>query len=276
MRVDLIRRLVTSLFFLPALIVIAREGGGYYLILIETGIGIGTYEFLTMLEGRGMKPYKMLGTFCALLLGWTAFYQSYLFTYLTFTILLLALSMTELSRSTKEQAINHIATTIFGAMYVGWLMSHLVLLRELPYAMGQVYAAGTGYALLPFVLTWSCDSAAYFFGMKFGKHKLLPRISPAKSWEGAIGGGCFAVIAGFIYQQIYAHFLSWFDILVLGVSVGVLAQVGDLVESLIKRDADIKDVAATIPGHGGILDRFDSLLFTAPMIYYYLRFFAAR
>ena len=276
MSANLLRRLVTALVFLPALVLIAREGGGYYLALIGLGIGIGTYEFLTMLEARGMKPYKVLGTFCALLLGWTAFYQSYLFTYLTFTILLLALSITELSRGTKEQAINHIATTIFGAMYVGWLMSHLVLLRELPYAMGQTYSTGTGYALLPFVLTWSCDSMAYFFGIKFGKHKLLPRISPEKSWEGAIGGVVFAVVAGFVYQQIYAHFLSWFDILVLGVSVGILAQVGDLVESLIKRDAHMKDAATTIPGHGGVLDRFDSLLFTAPMIYYYLRFFAAR
>ena len=276
MSANLLRRLVTASVFLPALVIIAWAGKGYYLVLRGLGIGIGTYEFLTMLEARGMKPYKVLGTFCALLLGGTAFYQSYLFTYLTFTILLLALSITELSRGTKEQAINHIATTIFGAMYVGWLMSHLVLLRELPYAMGQTYSTGTGYALLPFVLTWSCDSAAYFFGIKFGRHKLLPRVSPEKSWEGAIGGVVFAVVAGFVYQQVYAHFLSWFDILVLGVSVGVLAQVGDLVESLIKRDADMKDAAATIPGHGGVLDRFDSLLFTAPMIYYYLRFFAAR
>ncbi len=276
MRANLLRRVVTALVFLPVLVIVARAGGGYYLVLIGLGIGIGTYEFLTMLEARGMKPYKVLGTFCALLLGWTAFYQSYLFTYLTFTILLLALSITELSRRIEEQAINHIATTIFGAMYVGWLMSHLVLLRELPYAMGQIYSTGTAYALLPFVLTWSCDSAAYFFGIKFGKHKLLPRISPEKSWEGAIGGVLFAVVAGFVYQQVYAHFLSWFDIFVLGISVGVLAQVGDLVESLIKRDADMKDAGATIPGHGGVLDRFDSLLFTAPMIYYYLRFFAAR
>jgi phosphatidate cytidylyltransferase len=229
-----------------------------------------------MLESRQMKPYKMLGVFCALLLGWTAFYQSYLFTYLVLTILLVALSVSELSRSVKEQAINHISGTIFGAMYVGWLMSHLVLLRELPRAMDQPYSMGTGYALLPFVLTWTCDSAAYFFGMKFGKHKLLPRISPAKSWEGAFAGACFAVISAFVYKEVYAGFLTWFDCMALGLMTGVLAQVGDLVESLMKRDVDMKDVSSTIPGHGGILDRFDSLLFTAPMTYYFLRFFAAR
>lgn len=276
MSTNLARRIVTSCLFLPVLILIAREGGIYYLILIELGIGIGTYEFFTMLEARKLAPYKILGTFCALLLGLTAFRQSYLFTYLIITILLLALSISELSRAKNQQAINHISATIFGAMYVGWLMSHLVLLRELPHAMGQPYSAGTGYALLPFVLTWSCDTFAYFFGMRFGRHKLLPRISPGKSWEGSIAGGVFAIIAAFIYQQIYAHFLSWFDCVMLGVLTGVLAQVGDLVESLLKRDAEVKDVSATIPGHGGILDRFDSLLFTAPMMYYYLRFFAAR
>ena len=276
MKANLSRRIVTSVLFLPALVLIAKEGSIYYLILIETGIGIGTYEFFGMLEARKLAPYKTLGTFCALLLGLTAYYQSYLFTYLILTILLLALSISELSRSKNQQAINHISATIFGAMYVGWLMSHLVLLRELPYAMNQSYSAGTGYALLPFVLTWSCDTIAYVFGTKFGRHKLLPRISPGKSWEGAIAGGCAAVMAAFVYQQIYGHFLSWFDCVVLGTFTGVLAQVGDLVESLLKRDAEVKDVSTTIPGHGGVLDRFDSLLFTAPMMYYYLRFFAAR
>ena len=273
---NLARRITTSFLFLPALVVIAREGGIYYLVLIELGIGIGTVEFFAMLEARKLAPYKTLGTFCALLLGLTAFHQSYLFTYLVLTILLLALSISELSRARNEQAINHISATIFGAMYVGWLMSHLVLLRELPYAMGQIYSAGTGYALLPFVLTWSCDTTAYLFGIRFGRHKLLPRISPGKSWEGAVAGGCFAVVAAFVYQQRYAHFLSWFDCVMLGLLTGVLAQVGDLVESLLKRDAELKDVSGTIPGHGGVLDRFDSLLFTAPMVYYYLRFFAAR
>jgi phosphatidate cytidylyltransferase len=273
---NLTRRIVTSVLFLPVLVYIAGEGGIYYLILIEMGIGIGTYEFFGMLEARKLAPYKTLGTFCALLLGLTAYHQSSLFTYLILTILLLALSISELSRCKNEQAINNISATIFGAMYVGWLMSHLVLLRELPFAMDQPYSSGTGYALLPFVLTWSCDSVAYFFGTKFGKHKLMPRISPGKSWEGAVAGGCAAVIAAFVYQQWYAHFLSWFDCVVLGAFTGVLAQVGDLVESLLKRDAEVKDVSATIPGHGGVLDRFDSLLFTAPMMYYYLRFFAAR
>lgn len=276
MSANLRRRLITSFLFLPALVIIAWKGGIHYLVLIELGIGIGAFEFFAMLEARKLAPYKMLGIFCALLLGLTAFRQSYLFTYLILTILLLALSISELSRLKNEQAINNISATIFGAMYVGWLMSHLVLLRELPHAMGQPYSAGTGYALLPFVLTWSCDSMAYFFGMRFGKHKLLPRISPGKSWEGAAAGAFFAVVAAFIYQQIYAHFLSWFDCVVLGAFTGILAQVGDLVESLIKRDAEVKDVSATIPGHGGVLDRFDSLLFTAPMMYYYLRFFAAR
>ena len=135
---------------------------------------------------------------------------------------------------------------------------------------------GTSLALLPFVLTWSNDSAAFFVGRKIGKIKFFPAVSPKKTWEGVIGGAITTIIAAFVYHYLYASYLSWFDCVTLGIGVGIIAPIGDLVESMIKRDVKIKDASSTIPGHGGFLDRFDSLLFTAPLIYYYLRFFAVR
>lgn len=288
---DLVYRLVTSFLFIPALIVIAStdsvtyfingrtfdvSGGVFFLLLIELGIGIGAWEFFTILEAKGMKPYKRLGTFSALLLGLTSYFQSYLFTILIFTSLIMVLSISELFRRSLDRAIEHISTTLFGVLYLGWLFSHLVLLRELPTAVGRPYQLGASFCLLPFALTWPCDTTAYFIGKKWGKHKLIPRVSPKKSWEGAVGGGLFAIIAAFIYRWWYAAYLSVGDCLFLGVAVAFLAQVGDLVESLVKRDARLKDVSGTIPGHGGVLDRFDSILFTAPFLYYYLKFFAAR
>jgi phosphatidate cytidylyltransferase len=135
---------------------------------------------------------------------------------------------------------------------------------------------GTSLALLPFVLTWSNDSAAFFVGRKIGKTKFFPVVSPKKTWEGVIGGAIATIITAFIYHYLYASYLSWFDCVTLGIGVGIVAPIGDLVESMIKRDVKIKDASSTIPGHGGFLDRFDSLLFTAPLIYYYLRFFAVR
>ncbi len=289
---DLVYRLVTSFLFIPALIIIAYtdsvtyhlfsgrslevSGGVFFLLLIELGIGIGAWEFFTILEAKGMRPYKKLGTFSALLLGLTSYFQNYLAHLLILTCLVLILSLSELFRRSLDRAIEHISSTLFGVLYLGWLFSHLVLLRELPTAVGRPYHLGGSFCLLPFVLTWPCDTAAYFVGRKWGKHKLIPRVSPEKSWEGAFGGAFMAMVAAFIYRRGWAPYLSLGDCIFLGVAVPFLAQVGDLVESLIKRDAKLKDVSGTIPGHGGILDRFDSMLFTAPFLYYYLRFFAAR
>lgn len=277
--------MITSFLFIPALIYIAWAGGIYYLILIELGIFLGTYEFFDILRAKGLRPYKSLGILAAIVLGLNSYYQSHIFTFLTPAGLLFAVSIAELFRKEQNDAIFHISSTLFGVIYVGWLFSHLILLNNMPavlplkdyYNIFHIrIKLSTSFALLPFVLTWTNDSMAYFIGKRFGRHSFFSRISPKKTWEGVIGGGVASVIAAFIYQQIYAPYLSWFDCVVLGVLVAYLAPIGDLVESMIKRDVKLKDSSAIIPGHGGFLDRFDSILFTAPVIYYYLRFFAAR
>jgi phosphatidate cytidylyltransferase len=126
-------------------------------------------------------------------------------------------------------------------------------------------------------MAWGCDTGGYFVGMVLGRRKLFPRVSPAKSVEGAIGGFVTAVGAAFLGRAWFVRdpwgepILSVSQTLALGALVGVGSQLGDLVESLIKRDAHVKDTSDTIPGHGGVLDRFDSLLFSAPVTYYFLR-----
>ena len=272
MNKNLRNRLITSFLFIPVIIFITVHGSIPYLILIETGIGIGVYEFFKILEAKGIRPYKSLGIASALLLGWSAYSQSYLYTFLILTVLLFVLSIAEFSRKDPSVAILHISTTFYGILYVGWLTSHLILLRELPKATGEVYSLGGSYALLPFVLAWSYDTTAFFIGTRFGRFKILPRISPAKSWEGSIAGLLACLIAVFIYKWFYASYLTYLDLIVLGVGCSFLAQMGDLVESLIKRDAKVKNASEVIPGHGGFLDRLDSILFVAPMVYYYLRF----
>ena len=120
-----------------------------------------------------------------------------------------------------------------------------------------------------FVSIWICDSAAYFIGSAYGLHKLMPRVSPKKSWEGAIAGFVFAVIGMIAARELVLEFLELRDAIAIGLIVGAFGQIGDLVESLLKRDNHVKDSSSIIPGHGGILDRFDSLLFTAPIVYLY-------
>lgn len=191
----------------------------------------------------------------------------------------------ELFKRNKEEAIFHISGTVFGVVYVGWLLSHLILLSQMPDVLepltyknifGIKIRLGTSLALLPFALTWTNDAMAFFVGKRFGKKKFFPSVSPKKTWEGVMGGAFAAIISAFIYHYLYASYLSWFDCVVLGSGVAIVAPIGDLVESMIKRDVKLKDASTTIPGHGGFLDRFDSMLFTAPLIYYYLRFFAVR
>jgi phosphatidate cytidylyltransferase len=292
---NLFLRVVSSFIFLPFLVVVAWLGGVYYLILIEIGVWLGVREFFNILEKRGLKPYKKLGIIATLLLVWTSYFASHLFTFFVITMLFFIVSTVELSRKSLDRAIYHISATLFGVFYVGWLMSHLILLRQVPVFIfygdimselknfhfiyfhpykifSKEYLTGTMYTLLPFILAWTNDTGAYFAGKKFGKHKMFERISPGKSWEGVGGGAIFCLIGIIVVKIWFAEWLRWIDalmLLILGVGGAVC---GDLVESLLKRDAKMKDAGDVIPGHGGFLDRFDSVLFIAPLVYYYLRF----
>ncbi|MCK4576271.1 phosphatidate cytidylyltransferase [candidate division WOR-3 bacterium] len=276
-KTNIVYRLITAFLFIPAFIFIIYKGGVYFLILIELGIFIGTFEFYDILRAKKMQPYKKIGITAAIILCLTAYFQSYVFTYFTFTMLIIMLSISELFRKEQDSSINHIATTIFGILYISWLLSHLISLRELPTVTGRDYSIGATYVLIPFCIGWGYDTGAFFIGKKFGKRKLLERVSPSKTWEGAIGGFLLSLCFLFAYQQLFRlTYLTNFDVIILALIGSGLAQAGDFVESLIKRDAKIKDSALYIPGHGGILDRFDSILFVAPFVYYFLRFFAER
>jgi phosphatidate cytidylyltransferase len=121
-------------------------------------------------------------------------------------------------------------------------------------------------------MIWVCDSAAYYIGSAFGKHKLFPRVSPNKSWEGAIAGFIFAVVTAVAAKYLLLDYLRTDQAVILGIIVGIFGQLGDLFESLLKRDAGVKDSSNLIPGHGGVLDRFDSLLVVSPLVYLYLDF----
>jgi phosphatidate cytidylyltransferase len=157
-----------------------------------------------------------------------------------------------------------ISASVFSFLYAGWLLAHLIILRKLP--------DGFDYVLLVLVCTWSTDTFAYFIGVNFGKHKLAPILSPKKSVEGSAGGMAGSIIAAVIIGLIVAK-ISLMHYVIIGLLVGILGQVGDLAESALKRMAGVKDSGNIIPGHGGILDRFDSLYITAPVVCYYVKLF---
>ncbi|MBI4707398.1 MAG: phosphatidate cytidylyltransferase [Candidatus Omnitrophica bacterium] len=231
-------------------------------VFITLFIIAGLYEFFTMLETKGLKIYKYVGIAVGALIplsmifrfeptkGWELFF---------IVLLLLFLILMQFRRRNNSGVVVDISTTLFGILYVSWFMSFLIKIRFMP----------DGLSLLAAVLliTKLGDIGAYLVGVKFGKKLLMPRISPKKTVEGALGGLLFSVI-GALISKGFLHF-SYLHLIGLGVCFGILGQLGDLSESLIKRDCQVKDSGAILPGMGGILDEIDSLLFTAPVFYFY-------
>ncbi len=265
-------RVIASIVFIPCLYVITNKGGYHFLALIDIVILIGIWEFYCMMEWKGIHPYKGIGILCALALSWYVFFSNGIYANLFLTLVLIAIMCLELTRKNEKMAVYHISTTILGVIYVSFLGSHLILLRELPLSIGIDYSFGSSFVFLAFIVTWAGDTSAYIVGMLIGKHPLLPRVSEKKTWEGAFGGAFFSLISAFIAKYTFASYLETWHAFAIGVIAAFIGQLGDLVESMIKRDAEIKDASTTIPGHGGVLDRFDSLLFSSPLIYYFLKF----
>ena len=269
-------RLWSAVVFLPLLVLLARLGGLVYLGFTLLFIGLALREFYLMMASKGFFPHWKSGYVAAFLLPIGVYARQR--THQTeewhlaglITVLLVAMLLAELRRGASKQTLVNTSATLLGVLYIGWLGAHVVALRELPWSLSVSYAQGMSMALLPFFLAWTCDTAAYTVGRAWGRHRLAPGVSPGKSVEGAIAGLGAAILAAAIARVWFAPYLTVTAALTLGLLVGVFAQLGDLVESLLKRDADTKQSSSLIPGHGGVLDRFDSILFAAPLVYYFL------
>lgn len=269
----LLLRILMAVLFLPCVILITRRGDLHFLFLVDLILWTGMLEFYRLLEKRGFRPFKGVGIACGLAISWYAYFRAGMYVNFLLALALLLLMTVELTRRSIEQAVVEISSTVFGVLYVGWLGSHFILLRELPRLAGLDYELGFRFVLLGIVLTWSCDTGAYFVGRAIGRTPLLPRVSPQKSREGAVGGIAFALLAGWICQRTFADYLSLPMAMWTALVAALAGITGDLVESVMKRDLHVKDTAHLIPGHGGTLDRFDSLFFSMPLIYYFHKFF---
>lgn len=193
---------------------------------------------------------------------------------LVLTLVILVGLIVELARPTHADALPDWALTLAGALYVGWLFSHLILLRALatPLRAGPLtplnLSSGAAWVYLVLAITWLQDTVAYFVGRRWGRHKMAPILSPKKTWEGAIGGLVGAIAGAVLCVPLFGLPITLGAGALLGVVGGIVGPLGDLCESLIKRRVGLKDAGNLIPGHGGLLDRVDSLLFTAPVLFY--------
>ena len=260
-------RIIVSVIAIPA-IVLACYFGEYYFFAFVLGIGIiSYYEFWLFVKNKDINANLIVGIISVGMII-TNSYNSFIDYYPLLITILLLLTFIELFRN-KNSAIINLGTSLLGILYFGFFASALLSIREL-YQVD--YTQGGLLIISIFASIWICDSAAFFGGTALGKHKLFPRVSPNKSWEGAIFGLLFAVMSMVVLKAIVLDFLSWFDVISVGLIVGIIGQIGDLIESLFKRDAGVKDSSALIPGHGGIFDRFDSLLYSAPAVLLYIKY----
>ena len=255
---------------------------GFFAILAAVGLA-GLWEFYRMLDHKGLPNFKVVGMVCgAVMLSGSFFYyrsvgpsQSYDWEMISLVGFLLTVFTRQLFKGLQEVSpLPTMAFTLFGLLYVIWMFNFVnKIVYALPRAAdGQV--TGQFYVLYLIVVTKFSDMGAYVTGSLIGKHKLVPHISPKKTWEGFFGALAFSLLGS--YGMLYlmpSHLsrLDWTHATVLGLLLGFAAIVGDLAESILKRSTDTKDSGHFLPGIGGALDLIDSILFTAPLLFFYLR-----
>jgi phosphatidate cytidylyltransferase len=286
---DLSKRLLTAAVLIPLVIGIVVAGGYLYLSAVLIFGLLAQREFYQLIEDKGARPLVGLGlVFGAAVIG-VAFLGDEYLAMLLMTASLLTLMVAQLRKAQITEALASISGTFFGVFYVAWLISHAVLLRRFHNVMLARHDAAellyleitpqTGVFLMIFALTVvvGCDAGAYFAGRAWGRRKLAPEISPNKSVEGALGGLFAGTLCGVIVKGLFdqlwpelSALLIWEVTIPFAVVLCIVGVIGDLVESLLKRDADVKDTGALLPGMGGVLDRIDAPLLALPVMYYML------
>jgi phosphatidate cytidylyltransferase len=273
-------RVLVALVAIPVGMVLI-VAGGWALALLLGGIAVAAaLEFYRLVGQKDVQALRVIGGLIAalfVLLGAidpSAGPEGAGYTLLLVLAIMATATVAIWARGVAGQPLLSFSTTLTGAIYTGGLLSFALFLRHLPGNSGSWH--GTALLLTPVLLTWASDTAAYFVGRKWGTRKLIPSVSPGKTVQGATGAVVGTVLVAIAYSYLLASFptyrLEVWQAALLGVLVSVAAQTGDLAESLFKRDAGVKDSGTLLPGHGGALDRFDSLFFTLPLGYYFFRF----
>jgi len=256
----LLQRVLSAIVLIPITLLATYFGGVWFFALVAVAALLAGYEYYRLLQHGGHRPAYLLGLTLIFLFLLDARYPGRRVAGGGMALISMLLMTWQVFQANAPGALTNWALNLAGAVYVGWGASHFVALRELD--------KGLYWIALLFAITWVCDSAAYFAGRSMGAHSFFPKISPKKTREGAVAG----VIAGIATSVIMGFIipLPWYHALAIGVLASLGSTFGDLSESVIKRQIGVKDSSNLIPGHGGMLDRIDSLLFNAVIIFYYM------
>jgi phosphatidate cytidylyltransferase len=271
------KRILTAICALPILLYTVWSDIPYFFVaLASIAILLALHEFYNLASKTNCRPFAVCGYVAALCV-----IACFVFNFITsitavMTALTIVSLMAALSRPEEmNESLASVAATVFGVAYVallaGFLIGVRVMFNKEP-AMIMPHPAAKLLTMF-FAMVMLTDTGAYYTGRSIGRHKLAPRISPGKTIEGAVGGFIAAIITGPLCRLIFFPEIPLLHAALLGALIGIIGQVGDLAESMLKRGADVKDSGTLLPGHGGMLDRVDSILFCAPLLYYYARIF---
>jgi phosphatidate cytidylyltransferase len=289
---ELPARLLTAAVLVPLVVYLVVIGGLPYLAAVIFFVVLGQLEFYRLIEEKGAHPLVNYGLVGGAALPLVAYLGSEYHATILMTATLLAVMIRQVGKAQIAEALVSISGTFFGVFYVGWLLAHAVVLRNFHSAVIAHYGPlgaerlgivpETGIFLMIFCLAAVvlCDAGAYFAGRRFGRRKLAPRISPGKTVEGAVGGLALGMLGALAAKGVFDLFwpplsapLGWGAAAAMGFAVSLAGMIGDLVESLLKRDARTKDSGQLLPGMGGIMDRIDSPLLGIPVMYYLMLFY---
>ena len=270
---SLARRIVTSalVLALAGLVMFAFPAWAFTL-LASIMISIALKEFFSMAGKKGIVVYEYFGITIGALIPLIIYFQKGLEGYFALepffiVIACLFIFVLQFIRRDSANAVSSIAVTLFGLLYIAWFFSFFVKLKFMP--------GGTLLVAFVILVTKMGDVGAYFVGNMIGRHSLIPRISPNKTVEGTLGGLAFSLVTA-VVSKSYLPSFPYGHLIALGILLGILALIGDLAESLLKRDCGVKDSGTSLSGFGGMLDLIDSLLFTAPIFYFYVEVLMKR
>jgi phosphatidate cytidylyltransferase len=259
-------RALSAAVLIPLVAGLTYAGGWLLAAALFIVVMLAAYEFFRLMEQAGYRPALVASGLVMASLLTVARFPSLNLLGLALAASIMLTLIWQLLRPPEGNPTQSWALTLGAALWLGWLISHFVLLRDLSPAFGL--GTGTRWVALVFLVTWINDTAAYFVGKAIGRHPCSPYLSPKKTWEGTVGGW----IGGLAATMLLGYWLvglPWIHGLALGVLVATVAPFGDLAKSMVKRQMGVKDFSSLIPGHGGMFDRIDSLLFVAPVMYYY-------
>ncbi len=257
------KRVLTALVGIPLFVLLVLQGSHYLFFLSVLTIALmGLYEFFSLQEGEDTRLQKLFGLLMGALLLRGFYYEDFtlILRSIVFSLLLLIV-LRMFSRRDVAHAVKEIAIVFFGIFYICFLLGYLILLRGWEHH-------GQAWIFFLFLTVWAGDTGAYYLGRRFGRHKLYPRVSPNKTLEGSAGGLLCSLAAAVVGKVLFFPEYSLLHMVLIGGVLGIVGQIGDLSESLLKRSSGAKDSGSLFPGHGGVLDRFDSILFASPVLYY--------